>query len=81
MPIATTFMTAAVIVSQFLANVESNPDLTAHMQAADGDIAQIVVIAKSAGFEITEAQFVQGSEALTQNLPSINYGHPTVYFS
>lgn len=81
MPIATTFMTAAVIVSQFLANVESNPDLTAHMQAADGDLAQIVVIAKSAGFELTETQFVQGSEALAKDLPSISYGHPTIYFS
>jgi hypothetical protein len=86
MTVAAKFLTAAVLVAQFLSNVEASPTLQAGMQAADGDVSQIVVIAQGAGFNLTEEQFVAGFEAVvaqstvTRGHPEVYFGHPEVYF-
>jgi hypothetical protein len=60
MIIASQFLTAAVLVSQFLSSVDNSPELRARMEAADGNVAQIVAIANSEGFNMTPEQFLVG---------------------
>ncbi len=79
MTVASKFLTAAVLVAQFLSNVEASPSLQAGMQAADGDVAQIVMIAQGAGFNLSEEQFVAGFDAVMAE-PAVAFGHPEVYF-
>lgn len=81
MLIASTVISATVVVAQFLSQVESNPQLQASMTAADGDIPAIVAIANTAGFAFDSAQFALAYQELSQAPSTSKFGHPEVYFA
>ncbi len=81
MPVASTVISATVLVAQFLSQVESSPQLQASMSAADGDVAAIVAIANTAGFDFTSADFTLAYQELSRAASVNQYGHPEVYFA